>query len=111
MQQIHNKLVRDRIPEIIASSGNSCETEILSDADYLTALWQKLIEEAEEVVNASPSELLLELADLMEVVDAILAVKHIERDAVIAMQQQRRRERGGFSGKIKLISTELKNKV
>ena len=38
MIQRYNKLVRDRIPEIIETSGNTCVTEILSDEDYLKTL-------------------------------------------------------------------------
>ena len=44
----YNKLVRDRIPEIIEASGKNCVTEILSDADYLKMLDAKLDEELAE---------------------------------------------------------------
>ena len=44
----YNKLVRDRIPEIIESSGKSCTTEILSDEDYLRMIDAKLDEELAE---------------------------------------------------------------
>ena len=45
---IYNKLVRDKIPEIIEASGKTCETEILSDKEYLQMLDKKLDEELAE---------------------------------------------------------------
>ena len=61
----YNKLVRDRIPEIIESSGRTCVTEILSDEDYLKMLDAKLDEELAEYHADQNIE---ELADLMEVI-------------------------------------------
>lgn len=61
----YNKLVRDRIPEIIESSGRTCVTEILSDEDYLRMLDVKLDEELAEYHDDQNIE---ELADLMEVI-------------------------------------------
>ena len=61
----YNKLVRDRVPEIIESSGRTCVTEILSDEDYLRMLDVKLDEELAEYHDDQNIE---ELADLMEVI-------------------------------------------
>jgi predicted house-cleaning noncanonical NTP pyrophosphatase (MazG superfamily) len=105
MRTEYNKLVRDKIPEIIRQSGNQCEVTIFSDTEYLEALRQKLIEEAQEAAIASSDELVKELADLYEVIDTILTATGIEREAVLAVQQQRREERGEFEGKIKLLWT------
>lgn len=44
----HNKLVRDKIPEIIEKSGKTAVIHILGDTDYIKALETKLNEEAEE---------------------------------------------------------------
>ena len=63
----YNKLVRDRIPEIIESSGRTCVTEILSDEEYLKMLDAKLDEELAEYHADQNIE---ELADLMEVIRA-----------------------------------------
>jgi predicted house-cleaning noncanonical NTP pyrophosphatase (MazG superfamily) len=59
MRTEHNKLVRDKIPEIIRNSGNQCEITILSNLDYIEALRDKLVEEAQEVATcgiAKPEE-------------------------------------------------------
>jgi predicted house-cleaning noncanonical NTP pyrophosphatase (MazG superfamily) len=105
MEKHYYKRVRDRIPEIIKNSGNQCETTILSDQEYQKALRQKLIEEATEVATASPEKLVQELADLYEVIDALIAVTKIDKAAILSQQRKRQEERGGFSAKIQLIST------
>lgn len=108
MKQNHNKLVRDRIPEIIKNSGNQCEISILSTAEYQVSLREKVIEEAREVAAASSSEeLVKEIADLYEVIDALVTVMEIDKAAIIQKQKQRREERGGFQKRIKLISTSF----
>ena len=66
-QIIYNKLVRDRIPEIIESSGKTCTVEILSDEDYLRMVDAKLDEELAEYHKDQNIE---ELADLLEVIYA-----------------------------------------
>ena len=63
----YNKLVRDKIPEIIEASGKSCETKILSDEEYIQMLDKKLDEELAEYHQEQNIE---ELADLLEVLYA-----------------------------------------
>ena len=63
----YNKLVRDRIPEIIEDSGKTCEVEVLTDKTYLEMLDKKLTEELNEYYESHNAE---ELADLLEVVYA-----------------------------------------
>lgn len=99
----HNKLVRDRIPEIIAAEGRDYATEIMEDAEYRQSLLTKLVEEAREAAEAEPDELVKELADLYEVIDAVLVAFDLDKDAILAVQQKRRDERGGFEKRIKLL--------
>jgi predicted house-cleaning noncanonical NTP pyrophosphatase (MazG superfamily) len=106
MRTDYNKLVRDKIPEIITRSGNQCEVATYSDSEYIEALRQKLVEEAQEVVSAPSNELVSELADLYEVIDSLLLATGIDRETVIAKQKQKHSERGGFKGKIKLLWTK-----
>ena len=106
MGKEYNKLVRDRIPEIIRQSGMECEIAVLSDAEYCQALRQKLIEEAAEVAEADGDELVAELADLYEVIDALMAeVMSISGDRILNAQAKRRETRGGFTQKIMLLRT------
>jgi len=102
----HNKLVRDRIPQILAAHHIPCALTEMGEVDYRQALRHKLIEEATEAAEATEADLVTELADLYEVIDAILAVYGIQRQRVLVCQQQRRRERGGFSRRLRLLWTE-----
>lgn len=111
MRQEYHKLVRDYIPEIIRESGNQCEIKILNELEYIQALRNKLVEEAQEVAKAIPEELSQELADIYEVIDALLVAYNIQKETVIAKQQQRRQTRGGFSKRIELLWTKSPDKV
>ena len=102
----HNKLVRDRIPEIIVAEGRDYATEIMEDAEYRQALLAKLVEEAQEAAQAEPGELVKELADLYEVIDALLMAFDLDEDAILALQEKLRDERGGFKQRIKLLWTD-----
>ena len=53
MRTHFNKLVRDRIPEIIRAESRECGTETLSDGEYRAALKEKLVEEAQEASEAT----------------------------------------------------------
>jgi predicted house-cleaning noncanonical NTP pyrophosphatase (MazG superfamily) len=106
MRKEHNKLVRDLIPGIIEHSGNKYEIEVMTDEDYHSALLEKLVEEAKEIVTAKPDELVEELADLYEVIDSIMEIHSVSHKAVTEKQAQRRETRGGFKLKIRLLWTE-----
>ncbi|MFB8795096.1 MAG: nucleoside triphosphate pyrophosphohydrolase [Microcoleus sp.] len=108
MGKEYHKLVRDRIPEIIRKSGNECEVVILSDAEYCQALRLKLMEEAGEAAEAKGEDLVAELADLYEVIDALMASYGISGDRILKAQVKRREERGGFAQKIMLLRTGSK---
>ncbi len=103
MVTTYNKLVRDRIPEIIRACGRRCEAVPMADGAYRRALLDKLVEEAGEVARADPDQIVAELADLCEVLDALLDAHAIDRDTVVAEQQRRRVERGGFARRLCLL--------
>ena len=106
-RKLYDKLVRDRIPEIIREAGRTCGTETYTDENaFRRALRDKLIEEANEAANASEGELAAELADLQEVVDAVISAYGLNANAVRSLQEQRRAERGAFSNRLRLLWTE-----
>ena len=105
----YNKLVRDRISEIICDSGIQCKTTTLSNLEYIEALREKLVEEAKEAAIAPPEELAQELADVMEVMDTLMAAAGINRETVREIQRDKRSMRGGFNNRIKLLWTETDN--
>ena len=95
----YNKLVRDRIPEIIETSGNICVTEILSDEDYLKMLDAKLDEELAEYHADQNIE---ELADLMEVIRACAVARGYTVGELEQVRVEKAAKRGGFEKKILL---------
>ena len=95
----YHKLVRDRIPEIIETSGNTCVTEILSDEDYLRMLDAKLDEELAEYHADQNIE---ELADLMEVIRACAVARGYSVEELEQVRAEKATKRGGFERKILL---------
>src|SRR5688572_18319254 len=104
MSKEYDKLVRDRIPTIIRESGEECAVEVMNEEDYRRALRRKLVEEATEAAEASSGQLITELADLQEVIDALLTVEGLDRAGVCAVQEHRRAERGGFARRLRLVA-------
>jgi len=103
----YNKLVRDRIPEIIETSGNTCVTEILSDEDYLKMLDAKLDEELAEYHADQNIE---ELADLMEVIRACAVARGYSVEELEQVRAEKATKRGGFEKRILLKEvTALEN--
>ena len=99
----YNKLVRDKIPEIIEKNGSKCTCRIMSEETYLDCLDTKLFEEVTEYDMDKSKE---EIADILEVLMAIAKARGYEWSDIIAIQEKKREERGGFEQRILLIETE-----
>ena len=97
MTKIYNKLVRDRIPEIIESDGKLCTMEILPDDRYLQMLDVKLDEELAEDQESTSLE---ELADLLEVMRAVVKARGWSWEQLEQARQEKTAQRGGFEKKI-----------
>ena len=97
----HNKLVRDRIPEIIARDGKTCVTRTLSTGDYIAALDAKLTEELAEYHADGSME---ELADLLEVMMAAAKARGHDFSEVEAIRREKAEKRGRFNDRIYLES-------
>ena len=95
----YNKLVRDRIPEIIEASGKSCVTEILSDKAYLRLVDAKLDEELAEYHSDQNIE---ELADLLEVIYAAAMARGYTLEQLESVRAAKAEKRGAFANKILL---------
>ena len=100
---LYNKLVRDRIPEIIAASGKTCKIEILDDAQYLRMIDAKLSEELAEYQKDQNIE---ELADLMEVIYAAALARGYTTEQLEQVRAEKAEKRGGFQKKILLLEVE-----
>lgn len=95
----YNKLVRDRIPKIIEADGKRCELETLSDEAYLRLLDRKLDEELAEYQDSKSLE---ELADLLEVIRAVVKAHGWTMEELERVRMEKAAERGGFEKKILL---------
>lgn len=94
---LQNKLWRDKIPTVMREQGSIIHILELNDSEYERQLKIKLKEELEEVCTAtSREELIEELADLFEVIDAMCEISKISLDEIKCVQQIKRQKRGGF---------------
>ena len=105
--KVYNKLIRDRIPEIIKKDGNTADIIILSDEAFKQAIKEKLIEEATEVLIAdNRDEVVNELADLQEVIDTIKQIYNISTLEVNSSQAIKALNRGKFEKRLYLKSVK-----
>lgn len=100
MRVYYNKLVRDAIPAIIERQGKTCHTSTLPEIDYQLALREKLLEEACEARDAPLDQLKEELADLYELLDALVDAYGWSEAEVRQIQMEKRQERGGFERRV-----------
>ena len=101
----YNKLVRDRIPQIIEKSGKIAVVETLESEEYKRLLDAKLGEELQEYLSDDNVE---ELADLVEVIYAILRYKDIDIDTFENIRLKKAAERGAFD--MRLLLKEVREK-
>ena len=99
---VYQKLVRDKIPQIIRASGKECVTQILSHEEYLQKLDEKLDEELAEYQQSKSLE---ELADLLEVMGAVVSARGYTWEELETIRAQKCSKRGGFRDKILLVET------
>ncbi len=103
MLKVYNKLVRDRIPEIIEADGKTCSTRILNNEEYLRRVDAKLDEELAEYHKDGSIE---ELADLLEVIRAVAVARGSSIEEVEAIRVRKAEKRGGFEKRILLIEVK-----
>ena len=101
--KVYNKLVRDKIPEIIAADGKTCKTRILSDKEYVATLEVKL---NEEVAEYRADKSLEEMADVLEVLQTICVSRGYSLEELETVRAKKACERGGFADKIFLEYVE-----
>lgn len=99
MIKVYNKLVRDRIPEIIEADGKKCKIENLSDGDYLKMIDEKLDEELAEYHKEQNIE---ELADLVEVIYAAAEARGYSVEELEKVRIDKAEKRGAFRKRILL---------
>ncbi|HMX24604.1 MAG TPA: nucleoside triphosphate pyrophosphohydrolase [Blastocatellia bacterium] len=107
----YNKLVRDKIPNHIQNRGERVEVRRLGGEALVTALRQKLVEEAFEALDASPGELVGELADVQEVVRGLCQALGLSVNDIESEREEKAARRGGFNEGLMLIKTSTPHSI
>jgi predicted house-cleaning noncanonical NTP pyrophosphatase (MazG superfamily) len=98
---VTGKLVRDRIPQLMAAGGQRCDYHVAGPQEYRQRLAAKLLEEAAEAAHApTPAQLVGELADVLEVVHALAATVGIDPVELERVRLATQRQRGGFAQRL-----------
>ena len=93
-------MVRDRIPEIIMSKGETPVTRVLNESEYKEELEKKLLEEYKEVIEATGNDRIEELADMLEVIRALGNLENTTIEEIINIADVKNDRRGAFNNKI-----------
>jgi predicted house-cleaning noncanonical NTP pyrophosphatase (MazG superfamily) len=94
---VYNKLVRDKIPEILDEKGVAHTTHIADDREYWIKLKEKLVEEVAEFQKDESRE---ELADILEVIDGIKKYKNYSDEDILEIKNTKVADRGAFDKRI-----------
>lgn len=100
MERIYNKLVRDKIPNIIKEKNETPVVKVLTDEEYKKELEKKLYEEYQEVIEASGEDRVEELADVLEIIKALAKLENKTLEDVIKVANKKVDKRGAFEEKI-----------
>lgn len=104
---IYNKLVRDKIPQVIENSGLQFKTRSLSEEEYKTEVTKKLAEELKEFGETeNPKDAVEELADILELIHAAAELNESSFEEVEKVRIKKAEKRGGFKERIFLIEVE-----
>ena len=100
MERVYNKLVRDKIPQIIEANGETPIVRVLDDTEYKKELEKKLYEEYQEVLNATGKDRVEELADMLEVLRYLAKLENASLEEIITIADEKASKRGAFEDKI-----------
>ncbi|PFL61637.1 phosphoribosyl-ATP pyrophosphohydrolase [Bacillus cereus] len=100
----YNKLIRNKIPQIIKSNGKTPTTRILNEDEYIKEICRKTQEELTEYIEAkTTSDKLEELSDLLELINALAEYEGATLEEINNIRKKKAKERGGFSDRVFLI--------
>ncbi|MCH5321035.1 MAG: nucleoside triphosphate pyrophosphohydrolase [Eubacterium sp.] len=95
--KVYNKLIRDNIPEIIKENGQTPYISVLDNEQYDAELKKKLCEETKEFLDSEEIE---ELADIVEVVEALANANGSSLENVLKIKEQKAAKNGKFEKKL-----------
>ena len=103
----YNKLIRDRIPEIIKEAGWVPKVRTLRKGEFLNAVIKKVFEEAGELIQAKDKKgIINEIVDIQELIDALTLEIGLSKPKIKKLQAIKRKKRGGFKKRLFLIKEE-----
>ncbi len=103
----YNKLIRDKIPEIIKKDGWMPKVRILRKGEFLDAIKKKVLEEAGELIQSKNKKGIIdEIVDIQELLDVLSSELGITKSQVKKLQAAKRKKRGGFKKRLLLIKEE-----
>jgi predicted house-cleaning noncanonical NTP pyrophosphatase (MazG superfamily) len=94
---VYNKLVRDRIPQIIEADGKRCSTRVIEGKELQNALEAKLQEELDEYLESSDPR---ELADMLEVILALASQSGLSAPDLERLRVNKADSNGSFQMQI-----------
>jgi predicted house-cleaning noncanonical NTP pyrophosphatase (MazG superfamily) len=103
----YNKLIRDRIPEIVKEAGWIPTVRVLKQKEFLNALKKKVFEEAEELIQSKDKEGIIdEIVDIQELLDVLMSEIGLKKSEAKKLQITKRKKRGGFKKRLFLVKEE-----
>ncbi|MFW6025565.1 MAG: nucleoside triphosphate pyrophosphohydrolase [Candidatus Woesearchaeota archaeon] len=93
----YDKLVRDKVPQIIENAGKEYTIHIADDSEYIKKLLAKVEEELAEFKENPSVE---EMADIFEVLDGLISYYHLDYDEIKAVKREKKEKRGGFEDRL-----------
>jgi len=103
----YNKLIRDRILEIIKTAGEKPHSRILNQKEYLREIKKKILEEAKELIGAKNKKgVINEIVDIQELIDVLISGLGLTKLQIQKQQKIKNKKRGGFKKRLFLIKTE-----
>ncbi len=103
----YNKLIRDRILEIIEEVGEKPYSRILNKKEYIEEIKKKILEESKELIQAkTKKEIINEIIDIQELIDVLMAELGLTKSEIRKQQKIKNKKRGGFKKRLFLIKTE-----
>jgi len=109
MKQIkrYNKLIRDKILEIIKEAGERPYWRILTKKEYLKEIKKKTLEEAKELISAKKKkDIINEIVDIQELIDVLILELKLTKQEIKEQQKIKNKKQGGFKKRLFLIKTE-----
>jgi len=103
----YNKLIRDRILEIIRGAGEKPFWRVLNKKEYFEEVKKKVVEEAKELTKVKNKKgVINEVVDIQELIDVLVSELGLTKSEIQKQQKIKNKKRGGFKKKLFLIKTE-----